>query len=114
MSLFSAYAQKKTTTENFGLHFDKFPTPVTFACWKIRFKTEVCTCSQFPAEAVQWIKKVEFVDSLGEFRSAFVVFQGRILIKKVEFVDSLGEFRSAFVVFQGRILKYLLRGLFQH
>ena len=25
------------------LHFDKFPTPATFACWKIRFKTEVCT-----------------------------------------------------------------------
>ena len=22
------------------LHFDKFPTPATFACWKIRFKTE--------------------------------------------------------------------------
>ena len=27
------------------LHFDKFPSPATFACWKIRFKTEVCTCS---------------------------------------------------------------------
>ena len=25
------------------LHFDKFPTPATFASWKIRFKTEVCT-----------------------------------------------------------------------
>ena len=22
------------------LHFDKFPTPATFACWKIKFKTE--------------------------------------------------------------------------
>ena len=32
------------------LHFDKFLTPATFACWKIRFKTEVCTCSQFPTE----------------------------------------------------------------
>ena len=39
------------------LHFDKFPTPATFACWKIRFKTEVCTCSQFPTEAMQWIKR---------------------------------------------------------
>ena len=28
------------------IHFDKFTTPATFACWKIRFKTEVCTCSQ--------------------------------------------------------------------
>ena len=44
------------------LHFDKFPTPATFACWKIRFKTEVCTCSQFPTEAMQWIKEVELVD----------------------------------------------------
>ena len=35
------------------LHFDKFPTPAMFACWKIRFKTEVCTCSQFPTEAMQ-------------------------------------------------------------
>ena len=25
------------------LHFDKLPTPATFACWKIGFKTEVCT-----------------------------------------------------------------------
>ena len=37
-------------------HFDKFPNPATFACWRIRFKTEVCTCSQFPTEAVLWIK----------------------------------------------------------
>ena len=29
------------------LHFDKFPSPATFACWKKIFKTEVCTCSQF-------------------------------------------------------------------
>ena len=43
------------------LHFDKFPTPATFACRKIRFKTEVCTCSQFPTEAMQWIKEVEMV-----------------------------------------------------
>ena len=27
------------------LHFDKFPAPATFACWKMRFKTEACTCS---------------------------------------------------------------------
>ena len=38
-------------------HFDKFPTPATIACWKIRFKTDVCTCSQFPTEAMLWIKK---------------------------------------------------------
>ena len=52
------------------LHFDKYPTPATFACWKIRFKTEVCTCSQFPTEAMQWIKEVELVDSVDELRSS--------------------------------------------
>ena len=52
------------------LHFAKFPTPATFACWKIRFKTEVCTCSQFLTEAMQWIKEVELVDSVDELRSS--------------------------------------------
>ena len=52
------------------LHVDKFPTPATFACWKIRFKTEVCTCSQFPMEAMHWIKEVEMVDSVDDLKSS--------------------------------------------
>ena len=48
------------------LHCDKFPTPTTFACWKIRFKTEVCICSQFLTEDMQWMKDVELVDSVDE------------------------------------------------
>ena len=52
------------------LHFDKFPAPATFACWKIRFKTDVCTCSQFLTEALQWIKEVKVVDSVDELRSS--------------------------------------------
>ena len=47
-----------------------FPTPATFACWKIRFKTEVCTCSQFPTEAMLWIKEVELVDSVDDLKSS--------------------------------------------
>ena len=52
------------------LHFDKFPTPTTFACWKIRFKTEVCTCSQFPTEAMLWIKEVEMVEPVDDLKSS--------------------------------------------
>ena len=52
------------------LHFDKFPTPATFACWKIRFKTEVCIWSQFPTEAMHWIKEVELVDSVDDLKSS--------------------------------------------
>ena len=50
------------------LHFDKFPNPAAFACWKVRFKTEVCTCSQFPTEAMQWIKEVEMVDPVDDLK----------------------------------------------
>ena len=49
---------------------DKFPTPAAFACWKIRFKTEVCICSQFFTEDVLWIKEVEMVDSVDDLRSS--------------------------------------------
>ena len=49
------------------LHFDKFPT---YACWKIRLKTEVYTYSQFPTEAMQWIKEVEMVDSVDDLMSS--------------------------------------------
>ena len=52
------------------LHFDKFPAPATFVCWKIRFKTEVCTCSHFPTEAMLWIKEVEMVDSVDDLMSS--------------------------------------------
>ena len=52
------------------LHFDKFTTPAKFASWKIIFKTEVFTRSQFPTEAVLWIKEVEMVDSLDDLKSS--------------------------------------------
>ena len=53
-----------------GPHFDKFSTPETFDCWKMRFKTEVCTCSQFPTEAMHWIKEVELFDSVDDLKSS--------------------------------------------
>ena len=42
----------------------------TFACWKIRFNTEVCTSSQFRTEAMQCIKEVEMVDSVDDLNSS--------------------------------------------
>ena len=64
------YGADQQRLQVLDLHFDKFFTPATFACWKIRFKTEVCTCSQFPTEAMQWIKEVELDDSVDELRSS--------------------------------------------
>ena len=51
-------------------HVDKFPNPATFACWKMRFKTEVCTCSQFPTEPMLWIKEVEMVESVNGLKTS--------------------------------------------
>ena len=82
------YGADQQRLQILDLHFDKFPTPATFACWKIGFKTEVCTCSQFPTEAMQWIKEVEMVDSVDDLKSSsstrsilmpnFVVLDARI------------------------------------
>ena len=64
------YCAGHKTLQVSDLNFDKFPTPATFACWKIRFKTEVCTCSQFPTEALHWFTEVEMVDSVDDFMSS--------------------------------------------
>ena len=64
------YGAEQQRLQISDLHFDKFPTPATFACRKIRFKTEVCTCWQFPTEAMPWIKEVEMVDSVDDLKSS--------------------------------------------
>ena len=56
------------------LQFDKFPNPQSFVVWKIRFKTYVTTCFDFPSEAVLWINEVEVVDSLDEAKILAIRF----------------------------------------
>ena len=50
--------------------FSKFPNPQSVLVRKIRFKNQVTTCSDFPSEAVVWIKEKEMVDSLDELTSS--------------------------------------------
>ena len=64
------YGADKQRLQIADLHFDKFTTSAKFACSKTRFKTEVCICSQFLTEAMQWVKEVELVDSVDELRSS--------------------------------------------
>ena len=68
------------------LHFDKLSTPATFACWKTRLKTEVCTCSQFLTEAMHWIREVEMVDSVDD--SKFSSSVRGIRMPDFEFLDA--------------------------
>ena len=62
------------------LQFDTFSTPSTFSCWKIRFKCQVTTGSDFPSEAMLWIKEVEMVDSVDELNHSD---QFRVLISRI-------------------------------
>ena len=66
-------------------NFDKFPTPATFACWKTKFLTEVCICSQFPTEAMLWIKEVD--GWISGWSEIFVFYQ-RILGPDFEVLDA--------------------------
>ena len=59
--------QRQQTSE---LQMDKFLIPNHFLVRKIRFKNQVTTCSDFPSDAMLWIKEVEMVDSLKELKSA--------------------------------------------
>ena len=68
--VFERYGAHQQRLQISYLHLDKFSTPATFACWKIRFKTLVCTCSQFDTEAMLWIKEVELVDSVDDLKSS--------------------------------------------
>ena len=52
------------------LQFDKFPNPQSLFGVENRFKNQVTTCSDFPSEAMLWIKEVEMVDSLDELKSS--------------------------------------------
>ena len=63
------YGAEQQRLQISDLQFDKFPI-TTFACWNIRFKTEVCTCSQFHTETMLWINEVEMVESVDDLRSS--------------------------------------------
>ena len=68
------------------LHFDKFPTPSTFSCWKIRFKTQVSAFSGSPSEAMLWIKEVEMVDSVDDFKTSRSI-QGKTHFRIFDMLD---------------------------
>ena len=60
------------------LQFDEFPTPLSFLCGAIRFRTQVTSCSGFPSEAVLWITELEMVDSEDELKSSRAVASKRV------------------------------------
>ena len=68
--IFKNFGADQQRLQNSDPRFDKFSTSATFSCWKIRFKSEVRTCSQFPTESLLWIKEVEMADSVDDLMSS--------------------------------------------
>ena len=85
------YGEDQQRLQISELHLDKFPNTATVACWKIRFKTEVCTCSQCPTEAMLWIKEVGWLNQ-------WMISNLRVLLEE----------------FEHQIFKYSMRRLLQH
>ena len=131
--IFKDYGADQQRLQISDLHFDKFPNPATFACWKIRFKTEVCTCSQFPTWAVLWIKEVEMVESVDDLKSSRSIrgihgpdfevldakiasalnriIQNTLFKKKVRLEDMKAQIEDRFL--RGRQIAYLIYEYFR-
>ena len=70
--------------------------------WKIRFKKQVTSCSDFTSEAILWNKDVEMVDSLEKVKSPRYV-SGKIF-PNFEMLDA--KFASAYSVSDAHVLTH--------
>ena len=50
-----------------GMHLRKFPDNTEFPSWKVNYRTEVCSETQDPCLAMQWIKEIEKAKSINDF-----------------------------------------------
>ena len=48
---------------------------LSFLRWKIRFRNQATACSDFPSEAMLWIKEVEMVSSMEKFQLRARIFR---------------------------------------
>ena len=53
-----------------GIAFRKIPDPDDFQCWRVNFKTEVCTGTSTPELAVSWINEVEMARSIDDLMTS--------------------------------------------
>ena len=60
-------------TANIGIAIRQIPQSTIGFSVEIRFKTQVATFSDFPSDAMLWIKEVEMVDSVDDLKSSFCV-----------------------------------------
>ena len=68
--LFKELLSRPTTTADFGPSLWQVPHTSYLCLLEDKVQDRGSTCSQFPTEAMQWIKEVELVDSVDESRSS--------------------------------------------
>ena len=62
-------------TANIGTDIRQIPySTIIFKFWKIRFKNQVTTCSDFSSETMLWINEVEMIDSFDGQKSSRSVY----------------------------------------
>ena len=49
------------------MHLGKFPDRTEFQCWRVNFRTEVCSKAKNPCLALQWAKEIQTAKSLDDF-----------------------------------------------
>ena len=64
------YGARPTTTADLRSSFWQIHHASNISLLEDKIKTEVCTCSQFPTEAMLWIKEVEMVQSVDDVKSS--------------------------------------------
>ena len=79
-------------------------------------RTEVCTCSQFPTEAMHWIKEVEMVESVDDLKSSRSIrgtpgLNFELLEKKVSLEEMKAHKEDRFL--RGRQIACLIYEYFQ-
>ena len=71
------YPRFSVTEINLG----KFPDFMKCQCWKVNFKTEVCSTTANPHLTMQWIKEVEIAKSIDELLTS------RSIVERTDFPD---------------------------
>ena len=69
------------------LHLVKFLDTLEFGSWKVNFKTEVCTNSEFPQITMYWIEEVEIAKSSDDLMTSRSI-TGRTDFPDYEMLDA--------------------------
>ena len=71
----SGVAKKKEAER---IEFEKFANSHSFVIWKMNFKSEACSGSSFPTEAMVWINDADSARHMDELNSFWSIL-GRII-----------------------------------